>query len=387
MKMKHIHIIMIAAAAGMMTLSACHDHTADSHDHEGEQAAAEHGAESSTGEIVLSPERAREAGVVTRTIVPGEFTSAIRTSGVLSPSGKGAATISSRISGILSWEGSTPVPGQAVSRDGLLASVSSAGTGEGDAVTRAAITYEAAKKEYERAKALLEDRIISQKEFTGIEADYLTARSAYQGTGEGSVDGKVGVASPLDGYIVSVLKAEGDYVTAGEAIATVSASSRLRLTADLPEKYALQRTAVSGVNFSLPYLDSLVSLKGAEGHPISSGQAVSASSPYIPVTFEFSNTLGLIPGSYARVWLLTDTRDGVISVPESALTEEQGEYFVYVRLDEECYKKVPVETGGRNGSEVEITSGLKGGEDVVVEGAYQVRLSAASVIPGHTHNH
>ena len=48
---------------------------------------------------------------------------------------------------------------------------------------------------------------------------------------------------------------------------------------------------------------------------------------------------------------------------------------------------MPVTTGGRNGVDVEILSGLEGGEDVVVKGAYQVRLSSASVIPGHTHNH
>lgn len=380
---------LILAATSLLAAAACQNNTEHDHDHEAEAAeeAHAHEGESGHGEIVLSPERAKEAGVEVATVNPGKFSAAIRTSGILSPAGDGAATISSRTAGILTWNGGTPAPGRRVSDGEVLARVSAGGMGEGDAVTRAAIAYEAARTEYERAKALREDKIISQREFTTIEADYKTALNAYQGsTADGAGDG-VAVSSPLAGYITDVLKAEGDYVNAGEAIATVASDNRLRLIADLPEKYASLRNSISGANFRLHYGDPITSLSGAEGRPVSVGRSVSAGSAYIPVSFEFSGRDSLMPGSYVEVWLLTASRDGVISVPESALTEEQGEYFVYVRLDEECYKKVPVTTGGRNGVDVEILSGLEGGEDVVVKGAYQVRLSSASVIPGHTHNH
>ena len=379
---------LLLAALCLLAVAACQNKNED-HDHAtaSETEAHAHEGEAAHGEIVLSPERAREAGVEVETIQPGKFSSAIRTSGVLSPSGNGSATVTSLTSGILSWNGAAPVPGQRVSDRETIARVSAGGMGAGDAVTRAAIAFEAAEKEYLRAKSLLEDRIISQREFTAIEADYLTARNAYQGSSADEAGDGVAVSSPIDGSITGVLKTEGDYVSAGEAIATVSSDSRLRLTADLPEKYASLRNSISGVNFKLHYGDTPVCLTGTEGRPVSVGRSVSATSAYIPVTFEFANRYGLMNGSYVEAWLLTDSRDGVISVPESALTEEQGEFFVYVRLDEECYRKVPVTLGGRNGVDVEIVSGLDGGEDVVVKGAYQVRLSAASVIPGHTHNH
>ena len=381
---------LILAAMSLLAVAACQNRTDEhAHDHEAEAAAEahEHEGEAAHGEIVLSPERAREAGVEVETITPGSFRTAIRTSGVLSPAGNGSATISSRTAGILTWSGDTPAPGRRVTDGEVIARVSAGGMGEGDAVTRAAIAYEAAKTEYERAKTLLEDKIISQREFTTIEADYKTALNAYQGTtADGAGDG-VAVSSPLAGYITDVLKTEGDYVNAGEAIATVASDTRLRLVADLPEKYAALRNSISGANFRLHYGDATLNLSGSEGRPVSVGRSVSAGSAYIPVTFEFSNRSALTPGSYVEVWLLTEERDGVVSVPETALTEEQGEHFVYVQLDEECYRKVPVTVGGRNGIAVEILSGLKGGEKVVVKGAYQVRLSSASVIPGHTHNH
>ena len=78
----------------------------------------------------------------------------------------------------------------------------------------------------------------------------------------------------------------------------------------------------------------------------------------------------------------------MISVPLSALTEEQGVKFVYVQMDDECYRKQEVKTGLDDGTHVEILSGLKEGDRLVTEGAIHVKLASASnAIPAHTHNH
>ena len=47
-------------------------------------------------------------------------------------------------------------------------------------------------------------------------------------------------------------------------------------------------------------------------------------------------------------------------LPHSALTEEQGSFFVYLQLDEEGYKKQLVTLGADNGESVQILSGIKG---------------------------
>ena len=58
----------------------------------------------------------------------------------------------------------------------------------------------------------------------------------------------------------------------------------------------------------------------------------------------------MLPGAFVEVWLLSDGREGVISVPLSALTEEQGVKFVYVQMDDECYRKQEVKTGLDDGT-------------------------------------
>ena len=79
--------------------------------------------------------------------------------------------------------------------------------------------------------------------------------------------------------------------------------------------------------------------------------------------------------------------ENVLSLPHSALTEEQGSFFVYLQLDEEGYKKQLVTLGADNGESVQILSGIKAGDRVVTQGAYQVKLaSATNAIPAHSMN-
>ena len=88
-------------------------------------------------------------------------------------------------------------------------------------------------------------------------------------------------------------------------------------------------------------------------------------------------------------------RTGVLTVPTTALTEEQGTHYIYIKesnpkhKDEGVFEKREVKIGQTDGVRTEIMSGLKEGETVVSEGAYQVKLAAsASIIPeGHNHNH
>ncbi|MBQ5639517.1 MAG: efflux RND transporter periplasmic adaptor subunit, partial [Bacteroidales bacterium] len=340
------------------------------------------------GEIVLSPEQAAAAGVKTQQIVAGPFATAIRTSGKITADSGTEMVMVARTSGILSWNGRTPSLGQYVSKGKSIGSVSAESMTGGDAATSYRIAYEAALNKYERAKALREQQIISENQFIEAEAQYKSALNAYQATVSQDAKGGASLDAPMSGYISELFKREGEYVAAGEAIATLNSIASVRLVADLPERYIALRNRISSANFRLSYSEETFNTSDLNGRMIGVGTSVSDNSAYLPVTFEMNNAGSqMVPGSYAEVWLITEERHNVLSVPESALTEEQGQFFIYQKLDAECYKKLPVKLGERNGKNVEIISGIHGGEEIVTEGAFQVKISAASVIPGHTHNH
>ena len=118
------------------------------------------------------------------------------------------------------------------------------------------------------------------------------------------------------------------------------------------------------------------------------GRTADTQTGYVPVVFAFDNKAGLVSGAYADVYLLLADRQEALSVPLSAITEEQGVYSVYVQLDEDCYMKREVTLGQSNGERVLVRNGLRSGETVVTRAALQVKLAgSATVIPGHTHNH
>ena len=56
--------------------------------------------------------------------------------------------------------------------------------------------------------------------------------------------------------------------------------------------------------------------------------------------------------------------------------------------DRQTHTNREVMLGADNGKEIQILSGLKAGDKVVTEGAYQVKLAGATnAIPAHSHEH
>jgi membrane fusion protein (multidrug efflux system) len=79
------------------------------------------------------------------------------------------------------------------------------------------------------------------------------------------------------------------------------------------------------------------------------------------------------PGQYARVRAQVDLKPGAILVPQSAVQELQGVYSVMVVSAESKVEQRLVQPGQRVDSLWLIESGLKAGEQIVVEGLQRVR--------------
>lgn len=373
----------------MFLLGACgehaHEHGEEGHSHEEEMHAGEKAGHSD--EIILAPEKAKAAGVEAETVRAGSFRNVIHNSGqVLAAQGE-EATVVAASSGVVSFSRKV-AEGMQVGKGTELLSVSAAHIQDGDPVQKAKVAYEKAKEEYERAQKLVSSQIVSQKDFAGLREAYENARLTYEALKPSKSGKGVSVKSPISGFIKACLVKEGDYVTVGQPLMTVTQTRRLVLKAEVSERYYAQLSQVVSANFQTPYNNKVYSLENLGGKLLSFGKSSGDTSYYVPVTFEFDNRGDMVPGSFVEVYLLSGERSGVLSLPLSALTEEQGVYFVYLKLDEECYKKQEVKLGTSDGSRVEILSGIKDGDTVVTRGAIHVKLASASnAIPAHTHNH
>ncbi|MCM1029504.1 MAG: efflux RND transporter periplasmic adaptor subunit [Pseudoflavonifractor sp.] len=349
----------------------------DDHDHEG------HAAD----EIILSPEKARAAGVTIDTAAAARFTDVIKCAGRVMPASGAEGTVSATVGGIVrlarGWSEGMPI-----SRGAAVATLTTASLPGGDVSALARSEYERAKEAWERAQALIDDRIITRDEYQAAKAEYDRARLAVEAVGKGGGRG-VTVTAPTGGYVKQLLVTDGEYAEVGRPLMTITQNRHLYLRADVPERYYRRLPQVSGARFSTAASDEVYDIDELGGRVVARGRNGSAeSSAFVPITFEFDNRADILPDSYAEVYLLSSPREGVVSVPLTALTEEQGVNYVYIRVDEEGYTRREVKTGASDGRRVEIISGLRPGEEYVSSGAIHVKLAGAGkAIPGHTHNH
>ena len=358
-----------------------HDHHAhEGHGHEGHDHGHSHeGGNASPDEITLS--------VTAEVIVPGPFRGVLEVSGRIMPAPEDETTVVASVPGIVSFA-APMVEGSKVNEGSPMFTISSRHLQDGDPVQRAKIEYETARQEYERAARLVEDNIVSRQEYEAAKGRYETARLTYEALASNGGENGTVVKSPIRGYVRNCLVKEGDYVTVGTPLAGVITGSKLYLKADVSERYLNRLPGVNDANFKLSYGDRVYTASELGGRLLGYGRSTDETNAYIPVTFALNGTEDILPGAFAQVWLLSAERDGVISLPVEAVTESQGHYFVFIKLDETCYKKQEVTLGATDGQRYEILSGLKGGENVVTRGATHVKLASASnLIPAHTHNH
>ena len=359
-----------------------HSHEADPHGEHGEEAGAGH-----SDEIVIPEDKAAAIGIITETVTPGSFREVIHTSGEILPAAGDEAAVVATTDGTVSFA-ENYTEGAAVSAGQELFSIQSSNLQDGNRIEKARIAYLAAKDEYERASKLTGSRIVSQKEFASIKENYENARLAYEALKPSKSGSGVAVSAPFKGFIKSLAVKQGDYVTTGTPVAVICQNSHLVLEADLSQRHYARRHSITAANFITSGSDRAYSTSELGGKLLSVGRSQNEGEYYMPVSFSIRNTDDLVPGSFAEIWLLCAEREGVISVPQSAITEEQGVNFVYLKLDSQCYRKQEVSLGASDGQRTEVLDGLEPGDNVVVRGAYNVKLASASnAIPAHTHNH
>lgn len=377
-------------------IAACGHHAhADgegSHDHETEEAGHEghgHADQDHGDEIILEPEKARAAGVKVETVKPGNFHGVIHTSGKVMAASCDETTVVATISGRVAHMGHVS-EGLKVAGGTTLFSITSAGmqVADGDPVQRAKIDFERAERDYTRAQALIKDKIISVKDFAVAKAEYEAAKLTYTSMQKTRSAGGVVVAAPRGGYIKQCLVNGGDYVEAGQPLAIITQNKHLYLRAEVPERRFNKLNNIRSAKFSTSYSNRLYDISQMGGHIQSYGRSAEVNNSYIPVIFEFNNTGDVVQGSYADIYLITHERQQVITLPLTAITEEQGLHYIYIQKDAEGYQKQEVTLGESDGERIEIKSGVKAGDRVVTRGAIQVKLASASnAIPAHNHNH
>lgn len=352
----------------------------DKHHHE--QAEEKHQHES--GEIVIEPEDAAQFGIKAETVSLQPFSDVVKVSGQIVASSGNEATVSATTSGIITLRGNLTA-GTDISANGSIGHITAKNISGGDPNNAARVAIANAQRNVDRLTPLLQEGIVTRREYDEAVAALNSAKAAYSPSGASGA-----VVSPISGVITQLFVTSGQYVEVGAPIATVSRSSDLMIRADVPERYRGSLSQFKSANFRTSYSDSWVSVDSIEGRlqAVTTDNAV-ARAGYIPLYFAIKNDGSLSSGAYIDICLISEGSEPVIALPNDAIIEQQGNYFAFVKNGDHSYKKVKVEIGESDGKKTRILSGIKAGDNVVVSGAVMVKLaeSSGAVPEGHSHNH
>lgn len=358
---------------------ACAHNHADEHGHKEEGHGHDH-----HDEIVMSPSDAARFGVRAEAISKAPFSEVIKTVGEIMPAASDRAVVSAPTAGIVRLARGIEV-GANVRAGETVASVSAKNISGGDANSAAKANLNAAKRELDRLEPLLKDGLVTKKDYNEALRVYEEAKSSYSPTAAGGV-----ASAPLAGVISELSVSDGAYVEAGQPIATIGRNNRLTLRALLPASEVAFLPRIATANFRPSKGGDVISLADRKGALLSSSTSGSGSTPgYVPVYFSFDSNGDVIPGVPADIYLVGSAKAEALTVPLEAISEQQGEKFVYVKVDDHAYRKQNVKVGRSDGKRVEILTGINDGDSVVTVGSTFVRLAETStVVPeGHSHSH
>ncbi|MEI6945665.1 efflux RND transporter periplasmic adaptor subunit [Paraflavisolibacter sp. H34] len=300
-------------------------------------------------------------------------------------------TVAARSNGLVTFAGTGVVVGAPVRGGQKLFSISGGEIAfENVAAAKQAARAElaTAKTEYDRASELITDQLITQGEYQAARLRYQQARIALAHLSRNYSRAGNALTAPISGFLKNVLVSEGQYVQAGQPLATLTRNRKLLLRADVSLKDAGRIASVREANFTLVQNKQTYNTGELNGKLVSIAKTTGGHSPFVPVHFELDSRPGLLPGSFAQVYLKTTPLHNVLAVPVSALLEEQGTFFVYVQTAGESFQKREVRLGAQDGRQAQVLSGVAEGERVVTRGAYQIKLSTAGgTMPAHGHEH
>lgn len=173
--------------------------------------------------------------------------------------------------------------------------------------------------------------------------------------------------APFSGYVSLRNISRGAIVQAGAEVATISDLSRIKLDFTVPETMLTSvREGQSIEAKAAAYPD-----QGFTGRIESIDPVINPQTRAATVRAIMPNPgRKLMPGMLLTVSIVSAARQS-LAVPELAIVGEGERNFVFV-VENGVAKRVPVETGVRDGQKIEIRRGLRPGQQVVTEGVVKI---------------
>lgn len=235
---------------------------------------------------------------------------------------------------------------------------------------RAEIQEKLLAEKLERQRVLLSKDAVSRESFDQLQTDYNVIQADMNILKVRIAETEV--RSPFDGIIGFRYVSEGTYVTPSVKIAHLIDASTLKLEFAISEKYVSENLTGKRISFETEgYRDEFFATVYAIDYRIDETTRT------IGLRARYNNRDGrLVPGMFASLTLITDEKQNAIQVPTEAIVPEMNEKKIWVSRNGRAFL-IPVVTGTRTATMIEVLSGISAGDTVLTTGLMQLRDNMA----------
>ena len=340
--------------------------------------------ENSSGNILrIGPDTLRELKVTTAVVKTQPVGDGVNLQGELGVNENAYAEVgvptASRVVAIEAAIGTTVSKGQ------VLALVQSPELGKARAdYLTARARLELSQTALQRKQRLATENIVAQRDVQeaqasvkSAEADLQAAQATLRSLGSSDASSEelqLALRSPIRGTIIERTVVQGQMADPAKPLFKVADLSNLWLTSHAFEGDAVRVHAGTFARIGFAALPG----RSFRGKVSLVGKQVDMDSRTVSVRIEVANSDGLLrPGMSATAWVPLGSRSQeVIAVPAASIQRIQDHWCVFVPRSKDTFEVRPVERGRDLGREIEILSGLKAGEVVVVDGAFLLKAEA-----------
>ena len=228
-------------------------------------------------------------------------------------------------------------------------------------------SLELANEVYNRQKRLWDQEI-------GSEIQYLKAKNDKERL-EASLETvkhqltKGNVYAPISGVAEMVMAKTGELAMPGAPIIQILNTSRVKVTANVPEKFLKDVRQGEMMTIKIPALEI-----EKKGRVSMLGRTINPANRTFKVEVNLANPKGLLKPNLLANMLLNDfSEKNVIIVPIELVQQEvSGKDYIFIKKEGDegaMAEKIYVMTGESYDGNIIITEGLKGGEEIIVSGA------------------
>ncbi len=231
---------------------------------------------------------------------------------------------------------------------------------------RSAATVNKLENNYRRSQKLRQEKLVSadsdeqiRYELEAARASLALARLELSYTN---------IVAPISGVVAQRMVKPGNLISLNAPVFRIVDNSRLEAVLNVPER----EMAVIKQGMPLRMLVDAIPGKVFEGKVDRVSPVVDSGTGTFRVVCAFAGNETLRPGMFGRIEVVYDQRNNVLTMPRTALLEDEGESAVYVARGNKA-ARVPVKIGYTTGEFAEILSGLKEGDRVITAGKVAVR--------------